>query len=208
MEVISKEDVLKEMNARVSEVVQYFSEKSKREQAIRDAARFLGISNSQTKCFFYNQSTRIDAHVADQIRVRTDRYLHQLDDVHHASAGKNMRLDHSVLDLNPIHDSDFQAVRQSWSWEELSIEKRGGIAFDILSIFDRSNRRKDDSFKALSHLKIGENISLIDRSLIYRMHDDFNDGFYCYSGRAIGVPAITEQGMTIRESPSTGDADT
>jgi hypothetical protein len=83
MQEITIEDVLSEMHERVTAIVDFFQVGISRKSAIEKCSIFLGISHSQTKCFVYRQATRVDAHVADQIRLRSDMILFEIKSVKH-----------------------------------------------------------------------------------------------------------------------------
>ncbi len=108
MQEITIEDVLSEMHERVTAIVDFFQVGISRKSAIEKCSIFLGITHSQTKCFVYKQATRVDAHVADQVRLRSDMILFEIKLVKHDYIQKREEMI-SRITREPVSTADGSA---------------------------------------------------------------------------------------------------
>lgn len=106
MREIKPEDVLSEMQQRVTAIVEFFQTGASRKSAIEKCANFLGISQSQAKCLVYGQSNRIAAHVADQIRLRSDLILNEIKSAKESYVEKRSEIIGRLTELQPVNNDN------------------------------------------------------------------------------------------------------
>lgn len=212
-EIATEAQILKEMHERVTAVVHWMlMGVNNKKDAITKTARFLGITISQTKCFVYEQATRVDAYVADRIRVRTNQELYELAKAAYAyeeARSKLLGVPARNMMSWLVPSSKSLPIDHKWISHEvdpLAVTENTALTLRIIS---EHMSKGVNALESILNTSLTKDVNVGDRSLIIRLMDGFNDGVYCYTGDGIGEKVtLNETGMTIRESPGTGDANT